>query len=145
MSAPERGAALGENEVHAEAIVVLLSELLAAVQRLPEELARARLRPASDLSAQDRAKLERVLPAISMFLGDMTFSTKDLLSHAADDRELHAAVEFACGPSKGAARKLGMLLARGAGHKSGGFTVYKNGRARDGDLWMVKNTDREFK
>ena len=120
----EAPAPLALHDVRPESaeLLRLLREIVGKVDRLSEGVAeiRATLAARPQLSAADRAVLERVLPALEPLVGADWFTTSDVfvLLAEAPARELRAALE---GVERMA---LGKLLAKAA-------------QARDVDRWRV--------
>ena len=97
----------------------------------------------SELAAPDRAALARLLPEIARAIGSrFVWTARELVAHAiAADAALLAAIGDAAGPLDiGTAQRIGRLLRRGNGAAVGALRAERVGDARDGALWILRQS-----
>ena len=104
-----------------------LHELLTALAVRVEAIEH-RLSP-STLRREDRAALERILPALAGSVGSACFLASEAV--ASD----HPGVRLVLGSLTG--RRLGRLLRRGEGVPVGGYVVHAQGMESGSILWAV--------
>lgn len=121
-----------------EEVVALLRAILTMLEKLPEQIAVA-VSTGSALTKNDRQVLAGLAPSISQAIGDMTFSTSDLLEEAKGNAELDDALSQAGLGSQDekTPRRLGKLLARAKGFNEAGYVIECVGATRQGRLWRV--------
>ncbi len=90
------------------------------------------------LSAADRAALVILLPAVADAVGNLYFTSRELIAHGqADSILLSALVRVYGSITTGTARRIGKLLTRADGFALDDLRVVRVGDARDGVLWSV--------
>lgn len=128
----------GPNVTAAAADLDLVLRELRALRRAVDALAAGRT---TTPAARDAATLERLLPAIHDRIGDATFCVVDLAAVAALPDAAALAAELApIAGAGGGLRRIGRLLARGAGCEFRGFRLTRVGDSRDGCVWQVTET-----
>ena len=137
---PERSRIVTEDTA-----LLILAELRALPSAIAEAIADAIAaavpeRRASTLNDDERAVLALLLPAISRAVGDRSFTTRELVHHAATvDPELRIAIERATMTlNANSARRIGKRLQRAEGlAMSGGLHVERCDVDREGVVWRV--------
>ena len=116
-----------------KAIVSLLRMLVADVALLRAAVGGSRARA---LSSGDHGLFEKLLPEISAALGNSTWTVADLIEHGGLDAAFGVALRRILGeePSR---KRLGKLLARGAGSAIAGLEIERVARTRAGMIWRV--------
>lgn len=107
--------------------VDVLAELAALRARV--DAVERRLSPGADLRREDRAALERILPALAGALGSENFLASEAVT--SDNPALVLVLEGMH------ARRLGKLLRRGDGVPVAGYVVHARGRETGAVLWEV--------
>lgn len=111
-------------------LVPLLERIAALLETLPDRMTRTTT--ASPLSAEDRAYLQRLLPAVSEAIGDRcVWAVADLYGHA----DNHDALRGAIGDRN--RRSMGKLLSRAEGVVVGECLLRRGEEVREGWLWQV--------
>lgn len=85
----------------------------------------------------DAEVLKILLPAISLVLGDTSFTANELVEYHSADAELSAALKQALGNKREKARVIGNLFSRCQEHWVLGYHVSSCGDGREGTLWRV--------
>ena len=122
-------------EAGEKAVIDLLQRLVCDVTGLRAEISRVRGRTRI-LSREDRALLDRLLPAVYGALGDATWSAADLFAHADLDARLGSELVQILGvqPNR---KAFGKLLSRAEGSAVGGFEIHRATRLRAGIVWRL--------
>lgn len=86
----------------------------------------------------DEEMLRVLLPAISLVLGDSTFTANELVEHHAQhDADLQRALKESLGEKREKKRVLGNLFARRQREPIAGFEVRSCGNCPEGTIWQV--------
>ena len=126
-------------------VAVLLGEIRdelraihAALPGLRRPLGKKRRRVAS----ADRTRLALLLPVLAESVGDLAFTSTEVVERAAlpDDvsQRLGVAIAASVGSGRSTARRLGLLLGRGEGLRIGGMELQQVARERDGVVWLLR-------
>ncbi len=106
----------------------VLEEVLLELRSLRQLLERQQQRP-SLLGRDDRAALDRILPAIAGAIGSAWFACRDL------EEEDSAALRLVL--TGLSTKRVGRLFRRGLGHPVGGYLIERHGRELNVWLWRV--------
>ncbi|MEJ7667578.1 MAG: hypothetical protein WKH97_02365 [Casimicrobiaceae bacterium] len=119
-------------------VITLLETISAQLDALPRALVAAQRERGSALSKTDREALEVLLPAIADAVGNLHFTSRELIAHGEADSILLAALVRVYGSiTTGTARRLGRLLNRADGFAMDDLRVQRVGYVRDGALWSI--------